>query len=85
MFSKYRHVTYCIRDIVENGQIRGQFQQNFGLNTRVSEPACFGAAPGIFYPEQAPAPGKRVHNVGIFLTDYELSKIRSNTCTSKYI
>ena len=37
--------------------------------TRVSEPACFGAAPapGIFYPEPAPAPGKREHNVGIFL------------------
>ena len=36
---------------------------------RVSEPACFGAAPaqGIFYPEPAPAPGERVHNVGIFL------------------
>ena len=30
----------------------------------VSEPACFGAAPAIFYPE--PAPGNREHNVGIF-------------------
>ena len=39
---------------------------------RVSEPACFGAAP---------APGERENNVGIFLTDYELSKIRSKTCT----
>ena len=35
--------------------------------SRVSEPACFGAAPGIFYPEPAPAPGEREHNVGIFL------------------
>ena len=36
---------------------------------RVSEPACFGAAPapGLFYPEPAPAPGKREHNVEIFL------------------
>ena len=33
---------------------------------RVSEPACF---------EAAPAPGEREHNVGIFKTDYELSKI----------
>ena len=37
---------------------------------RVSEPACFGAAlaPGIFYPEPAPAlaPGKREHNFRIF-------------------
>ena len=35
---------------------------------RVSEPACFGAdpAPGIFYSEPAPAPGKREQNVGIF-------------------
>ena len=34
----------------------------------VSEPACFGAAPapGIFYPEPAPAPGKREHDFGIF-------------------
>ena len=37
---------------------------NFGSGsylTRVSEPACSGAtpAPGIFYPEPAPAPGKR--------------------------
>ena len=31
---------------------------------RVSEPACFGAAPapGIFYPEPALAPGKRENN-----------------------
>ena len=46
-------------------------------SARVSEPACFGAAPalalapapGIFYPEPAPAPapGKREHNFGIFL------------------
>ena len=30
----------------------------------VSEPACFGAAmaPGIFYPEPAPASNKREHN-----------------------
>ena len=35
---------------------------------RVSEPACFGTAPGIFYPEPAPAqaPGEREHNVGVF-------------------
>ena len=60
-------------------------------SARVSEPACFGAAPalapapGIFYPEPAPAPapGKREHNFGIFLkNNYQLSKIRSNTCTS---
>ena len=39
-----------------------------GVKHRVSEPACFGAtpAPGIFYPEPAPAPGKREHNFGIF-------------------
>ena len=36
----------------------------YSNKTRVSEPACFGAAPGIFYPE--PAPGKRVHNFGIY-------------------
>ena len=37
-----------------------------GKKCRVSELACFGAAPapGILYPE--PAPGKREHNVGIF-------------------
>ena len=31
------------------------------LRSRVSEPACFGAAPapGFFYLEPAPAPGKR--------------------------
>ena len=38
--------------------------------TRVSEPACFGAAPalGIFYLEKASAParGKGEHNFGIF-------------------
>ena len=35
---------------------------------RVSEPACFwtASAPGIFYPEPAPAPGKIEHNFGIF-------------------
>ena len=51
---------------------------------RVSELSCFRAVPvpGIFYPEPAPAPDKREHNVGIFLTVYELSKIRSNKCTS---
>ena len=40
---------------------------------RVLEPACFGAppAPGKFFPEPAPAPGKREHNFGIFKTDYE--------------
>ena len=42
----------------------------FTVNCRVSEPACFGAAPamGIFYPEPAPAPapGKREHNFLIF-------------------
>ena len=26
-----------------------------GRLSRVSEPACFGAAPGIFFPEPAPA------------------------------
>ena len=31
---------------------------------RVSEPACFGAAPGILYPEPAPVPDKRDHNFG---------------------
>ena len=48
---------------------------------RVLEPACFGAAPalGIFYPELASALGKREHSFGFFKTDYELSKIRSNT------
>ena len=51
--------------------------------TNVSEPACFGAAlaQGIFYPEPAPTPGKREQNVGIFKTDFEMSKIRSDTCT----
>ena len=51
---------------------------------RVSEPACFGAAPalGIFYPEPALASGKREQNVGIFKTDYKLSKTRSNTCST---
>ena len=41
----------------------------FDPKCRVSEPACFEAAPApeIFYPEPAPAPGKREHNVGIFL------------------
>ena len=54
----------------------GQQTNIFGyVQGRVSEPACFGAAP---------APGERENNVGIFLTDYELSKIRSNTCTSTY-
>ena len=35
---------------------------------RVSEPACYGAAPapGISYPQPAPAPGKREHNFEIF-------------------
>ena len=35
---------------------------------RVSEPACFGMAqaPAIFYPEPAPAPGKREHNFEFF-------------------
>ena len=49
---------------------------------RDSEPACFGMAPapGIFNPE--PDPGKREQKFGFFKTDYELSKIRSNTCTS---
>ena len=43
--------------------------------------------PGIFYPEPAPAlaPGKREHNFGIFKTDYELSKIRSNTCNNNIL
>ena len=37
------------------------------IGSRVSEPACFGAAP-------APAPGKREHDFGIFLkTDYKVS------------
>ena len=51
-------------------------------NTRVSEPTCFGTAPGIFNPEPAPAPGKREQKFVFFQTDYDLSKIRSNTCTS---
>ena len=40
----------------------------FKVFFRVSKPACFGAAPapGIFYLEPAPAPGKREQNVGIF-------------------
>ena len=55
--------------------------------SRVSEPACFGAAlaPGIFYPEPVPAPGKREQDFGIFKTNYIhtlVSKIRSNTCPS---
>ena len=33
---------------------------------RVSEPACFRAAPGIFYPELAAAPGKREYDFRIF-------------------
>ena len=46
--------------------------KTFGYNSflsRVSEPACFGAAPaqGNFYPEPATAPGKREHNFGIFI------------------
>ena len=38
------------------------------VDIRVSEPACFGAAPalGSFYPEPAPTPGKREHNVVFF-------------------
>ena len=42
--------------------------RSLGLFCSVSEPACFGAAPvpEIFYPEPAPAPGEREHNVGIF-------------------
>ena len=51
---------------------------------RVSEPACFGAAPGILYPEPAPVPDKREHNFGFLKTDNVLSKIRSNTCSSTY-
>ena len=39
--------------------------RSLGLFCSVSEPACFGAAPvpGIFYPEPAPAPGRREHNL----------------------
>ena len=35
------------------------------MDPRVSEPACFWAAPapGICYPALAPAPGKREHNL----------------------
>ena len=53
------------------------------VSIRVSEPACFGTAPapGIFNPEPAPAPSKREQKFGFFKTDYELSKIRFNTCT----
>ena len=38
------------------------------LSARVSEPACFGAAPApeIFYLVPAPAPGKREHDFRIF-------------------
>ena len=54
---------FSARDCVRNKKIK--------LGTRVSEPACFGAAPalGIFYPElaPAPAPGRREHNFGFFL------------------
>ena len=37
------------------------------VSIRVSEPACFGTAPGIFNPEPAPAPGKREQKFGFFL------------------
>ena len=53
-----------------NLDVRGCFKISANcFYGRVSEPACFGAAPaqGIFYPEPAPAPGERVHNDGIFL------------------
>ena len=61
-----------------------RIKKNDAVFSRVSEPACFGTAPapGIFNPE--PAPGKREQKFGFFKTDYELSKIRFNTCTSTY-
>ena len=37
----------------------------------------------IFYPEPAPAPGKRENDFVILKTDYKVSKIRSNTCPSR--
>ena len=42
---------------------------NFIFVCRVSEPACYGAAPApeIFYPEPAPASDKIEHDYGIFL------------------
>ena len=54
------------------------------MRIRGLEPAYFGAAPapGIFYSEPAPAPGKREHDFGIKNTDYKVSKMRSNTCPS---
>ena len=60
----------------------------FCLEPRVLEPACFGAAlaPRIFYPEPSPAPLWLLVKENIIFeflkTDYQLSKIRSNTCTS---
>ena len=56
---------FCTRLFLMIGILRFLLQMAIA---RVSEPACFGAAPapGIFYPEPAPAPGEREHNVGIF-------------------
>ena len=62
-------------DVLKKGSVIfyiGRASEKAG--SRVTEPACFGAAPapGIFYPEPAPtpvpapAPGKREQNVGIF-------------------
>ena len=54
---------FCTRLFLMIGLLRFLLQMAIA---RVSEPACFGAAPapGIFYLELAP--GEREHNVGIF-------------------
>ena len=55
------------------------------MNSMVSEPACFGAAPapGIFFIwSRLRLLVKENIILDFFKTDYELSKIRSNTCTS---
>ena len=51
---------------------------------RVLEPACFGAAPapGIFIRLRLRLQVKKNIILEFYKTDYELSKIRSNTCTS---
>ena len=56
----------------------GLLPQGFGAGL------FYGGSGNFFYPEPAPtpAPGKREHILEFFKTDYELFKIRSNTCTS---
>ena len=52
-------------------------------HTRVLEPACFRAAPGIFFIRSRLRLLVKDNKILKFcLTDYKLSKIRSNTCTS---